>query len=769
MTQRQFKTSSRLLMCIALTLSMSVNAQNTPATPSEVEPADLQDMSLDRIVDEFSDDNGALGQLQKQVDRLCEPPSDKKDPTARDIANPTFLKAQEQYKTDLSRKLEKELARYRIQFSLGDLSNLIDTKFFTTGVGYQYVVEPAFRNNEQLRKDIWSFNLGLRSATRVSVGTGVTVRITFSRFYGGPDAKWNAVKACPYLPSQMPVNSNDVKSKLRVRDGFRLEIVGSSGINTAHVVDSGANGYVSGGINTRALFLMDLYKVGQKLARVRLTGIKNKGELNLGLSLKSTSPFDLFSNRLNEFFTLGLGGSASKSISSIFRKTSRPVDSMMVDYLFNFSTADKVDLEDVRKRSDTAESALEQLFMSIRKAGFVSLFFSRPGSTPSAEKSVARQLLSKIQIAEALSKQDQADYSAGRILAKDIRIRSFFKGRLQSNLFAGEGRLWMSELIKKRGQVGSLDSFVTSFDQNTNPRYYYLYSHFQRGQTRKYFGRKHYNMSHDFDLLAHADSAGNIGRLTDVVLRTELNDTDLEASEIRDVKESLARSLPTSLRNDPRFEPYFPTAKQYNARLSHRYTFAPEALDAIGKYDKNELGQMIFEFLESHPEQKYMHSLPGRNSSGEHSSGGLGSFALEKAYQINSIVREKATGEEVVKAFRIANRDPIFEKYFIGELFPRLLPPDVASKHFGLLVKFSSQDYVNTKDLTLGGRAVSPVYEAVSFLKSIVSNPSFDLQMEEQPEGSKTSLPEPLNLGGSSKKKILSPVPEADDLGHKVD
>lgn len=776
------KASLNLVLATSLALPNYVLAADE-ATSEQIQNG-VANLSLDNIL-QNSKVKSLAEKVDQYIDKLCAPidKNSKSSDQQRAIDDKNFLSNNDlqKYKTEDSR-LMKEFSRYRIKISVDPLENLIDTKHLFGGIEYQYIVEPAFRNNEQIRKDIWVFPIGLRASTgNIGASVTATVRITFSRFYGGKQAKWNAIRACPYVFTYAPTNTNDIKTKLRDGDGVRFEVLGTTALSTGKVVDIGIDANAYAGAKTEALFLMDLYKLNNRVARTRLMGIKNKGEVSLGFTVKNTNPLEFIRGKLRDALTLGLTGNLRKSFSFLSPSEEYPLDTMMVDYLFRFSTPDPIeDLDAIKNRTDIAESAMEELLTNIKKIGFSSLFFSVPGKNLSRDQAFGRNLLEKVKKAEDLAKEDLQRYRENKIEEHQMRVRSFFKGRMESNLFAGDGKLWFSEVISKKGQIGNLNSFVTSFDENMQPHYYYLNNTFERAQTRKYLGRQQHNYTHDFDILINSDVSRQTGRISDIILRTQIQDTDLSKEDLQVLKDSLARSLPANFKNDPKFHNFFPTTDQNNAFLSHRYVFGHEAFKAISRYDKNNLGQMLHDFLDTHPDRKMMHLKPDETES----TVGLGTYALEKAYEINNIISPEiaeydirqypeipmlvkkleehgykthgflvtkeiseedlrsnpelltykrtleAYGNEKSKsAFKIAKREPIFAKYIVGEFFASILPEDISSSLFGLNLKITSRELGEPPAIDLGNKKVSSVYEAVSFLKAVISDPNLDMQL----------------------------------------
>lgn len=732
------KTLPVINFFIASAVAISAGAAPANEATSQQIQSEAAQITLDQVVADAKKDGSLINKLEKKISELCAPldRDDEKDPRSRQIISRKFLEKYEKYNTD-DNKVLKELSRYKIKISLGDLDGLIDTKYFFGGADYQYVVEPAFRDNEQMRKDIWEFKVGVRTPTEIVASSNATVRLTFSRFYGGKAAKWNAIKACPYFLTQTPLNTNEIKTKLRDGDGFRFEVIGTTSLGNEKIADSGIDGVVNVGVKTEALFLMDLFKLNNERVRTRLLGVKNKGEVSLGFTVKNASPLDFIRGKLRDALTFGFSILFRKSFSLFSLSEKYPLDTMMVDYLYKFSTPDTLDLGAIKGNREIPEAAVEELFQNIRHFGFSSLFFSMPGKDQKRDEALGLKLLDKIGITRDLAKSELERYRKGEIEAKDMKVRGLFVGRMQSDLVSGEGKIWFSEIFSKKGQIGNLDSFVTSYDENIQPHYYYLNNTFQKSQTRKYLGRERYNFGRDFDILVLADKDRKIGQISDIVVRTEIQDTDLDADEIAAIKNSLARSLPENFRNNPEFNAFFPTGDQTNAFLSHRYVFGHEAFKTISDMSKNYLAQLLYNFIENHPDKKFMASLPSNNAE---YTGGDGTYAEQKAFEISRIMNPEFTQEELkknpnisnersMKAFEVANRDPIFDKYIVNEFFSSILPKENSEKLFGLNLKITSRELGNPPPVNLGEKTVSPVYEAVSFLRTVISDPSLDMQM----------------------------------------
>jgi len=694
-------TSFNVFSRVLLTGFLITNAVQAQVT-------DASKISLDQVIIEVNDPNGKIlpyvETVKSKFNQMVSEITGENEPTPQ-------LKQS---------RLKKEYSKLRIKYTFDEFDKLIDSKFINAGVAYQYIVEPAFRNNEQLRKDIWIIKAGATNSKKISLDTGAEIRFTFSRFFKGKNAKLDAIKALPYLPTQIPSNVNEVKEKLNDGDGFRFEVTGFvSGSVGDSMFDSGklATSNVSVGLRKSALFIMDLFKVNKQTARTRFFGLKNQGEVIANIGVKTESPLDLISRKLNELFSLSFGVSFTKSLSI---KNPYPIDSMMVDYLYQFSTSEVTDINDVRNRTDIAESALEQILMNIKKGGFSSLF---SGSGRDGE--VAKKLLSKAEVAEKLSSEDQPMFASGKIPFSKVRVYSYFKGRMQANSMSFDINGKLSDMLRSNRQSSSLTSFVTSFDSKMNTSYYLLDNMSVRAGTRSLFGLNKFGYLFDFDVLINSNEKGEPGKISDIVIRNQFEDTTLTKSESKVIRNSLIRTLPENYKNDPNILNFFPESEQTNTYLSYRYSFSEPAFKAIQNYSRAEIAQKLYEYLDDHPNRSKMHLDVDKI---DNNGGGLGTYVEQKAYEIFAIIDPKNSNEESLKAFKIAKRDPIFEMYLVGEFFASLLPNESNEQLFNFDAKITSAE-TGTKTLKIGNHQLSGVYDAISFLRSVINDRSLDLQM----------------------------------------
>lgn len=683
-----------------LSFALTTWAQNlNPSSDAEV--------ALDQVKAAIEDPNSPLSTLGKK---------------AEETTNSKGFKS----------KIEKELSKYKIKFTVDPFGKIIDTDNVTGGVYYQYIVEPAFRNNEQLRKDIWVINLnsGYKGAS-----AGGQIRLTFSRFYSGKNAKRKAAFAPVQGFWKTPFNSNDIKTKLNNGDGFRFEVSGDIAIG---VSDSLSDSNLKSGAYSRykrgGLFIMDVYKINDKQARARFIGLKNRGELELGVNAKNRNILSSLPGKLKELLTIGFGGSIRASFN--FFEKPMTLDTMMVDYLFNFSSDKPIDKDTLGEKT-TAESALNEIFRNLRRGGFASLFLFFDNN-----KNLSSELMKNAETAEKLAKEDLEKYKNGEIKFPEVRVYNYFRGQLLSFIKIGEIYGRVSSLVGGKSQGGSVLSHVTSYDENQQAHYYWLDNGFTQHSSRSLFGRNKYNMLHDLDVLIYSDKDMSVGNLTDVVVRTQIENTEFSKDETDALRKRILGALPIQHQNDPKVKGLLKRASHTNAYISFTHSFGYKAFRSAGEVDKGTIALKLYDFFDQHPEKQFMH-LPDYTHS-EASNDNFGHWVERKTYEIADVLRIDATNEERMKAFSAAKRDPLFERYIIQEFFPSLLPQTDIDSFFGFDLKFSSAE-AGTHRVQLGENRVSSVYAAVSFMRSIINDHSLDLQMTSSTDHSGSVIPVPIN------------------------
>jgi len=615
-------------------------------------------------------------------------------------------------------KIEEELSKYRIRYSVDLDQGLFVTNFLRSDLSYQLEVEPAFRNNEQARKDIWNFTVG-SSVSTFSAGT--QLRVTFIRYFSGKDAKRNAIFAPVKWLWQSPLSTNDIKTKMSVGEGFRIEVIGNlSAGKGLHEIAGKKIKTLGGTLSRSGSMIIDLYKVSERSVRGRFIGFKNNGEISLNASIKSTNFFEWGPQKLKDLLSIGVGAQFRNSLFSF--SDPLKIDTLMVDYLFNFSTTEPIPPEELKTNDTTSEAALEELLMNMKNTRLVRLFFMNISNT---DLMAGVQEYSKI--ANEISKEDLDKYRKRKAKFSELRAYNFFKGRLNSKLSMLELNARAGGLISGESQAGGIKSHVSMFDNDNNIQYFWLDNSFVNHKSRMLFGRNNSFSSHDVDILTQSDAQKAIKQVQDVVIRNRHEDTNISRGAMEEIKKSLRYSLPEEFSNDQAIEKTLPIGKKTNSYLSIRRSFGESTFRVLKQIDRANLTLKLYDFLENHPQRSYMNLPCDRPQEGSVGTS-LGSYAEQKAFELAAIFNPKNSNQELVKAFEIARRDPIFERYILTEFLGRLLPAHNASPHFAYDIKFSSAE-TGTLMTSGGQNQISSVYEAVSFIRSIITDQSTDMQL----------------------------------------
>jgi hypothetical protein len=685
-----------------------------------------------------SDEKAELSPAEEVIEKVFSPDGNKAPEPLKKL-----VKVVTEQQAILSERARKEIDKYRIRLTIDPLGGIFDSDEALTegGLFYQIVVEPAFRDQDQLRRDVWTVDLG--------VGSGLsakgTLRLTFSRYFSGPNAKLEALTAKPYCPLDLgicqrrtPLNSNEVKTLLKDKEGFRFEILGDVAVGVSRDL---SNGNIVGGSYARykrgAHFIMDLYKANAVQSRTRFIGVKNSGELELGVSLQDpiTAVFSGALSFIRRKLKLGFWINGRRSFDFFQERKPRTLDTMMVDYQFNFSTPEILSQE-AQLNQNTAEFALDEILKNVRKGGFSSLFlYFYKGSV------VSEELLSKAKTAESHSHKDMQLFRNKEIPSNQIRVINHFKGRIVSYIQGIDLGASVFGLLAGNNHAGSQSNFVVSYDSHQNPQFFRLENSFVRRNSRSLFGRNKFQFTNDIDLLLHSDRNAALGDISDVVVKTELQDTELDADDVQQIKNIVLNIVPRPYKEDPKLIEAVGSGSKTNASYVYKSSYGEEAFLVANSISFEILHQKLIDYFDNHPRRRLMQLPPDQSGDGMSISlheytGQMAlnikrimdpNFAVPKERQINP-EDSPALRKARLEAFQTALGDPIFEIYLMPEFFPQLLPEGAAQKYSSFEIKSSSFE-TPTLEYKLGENQISQLYEAVAFVRALITDRSLNLQM----------------------------------------
>jgi hypothetical protein len=633
--------------------------------------------------------------------------------------------------SEIQKSVAKEASRYKIRTSVDydvDLAGINARTYYT------YEVAPTLRDGEQVRRDVWAVELSNDSF--LSVGTHL--RVTFSRNFSGPGAKSRAMTALPYTFAKIPRNSNQIKEKLANGDSVRIEVFGRLGVQTENDITATLNKNVKASYGREALFLIDIYKHSETVVRARILGLKNQGVLKLGASIDTLpSGFSILPRKLREIFSIGLGVEVSRTAAV---KQDYPITTLMIDFLYNFST-DKV----IPKKTDTstvAEGAIDEILKDMRRLGFAPLFDPTQKS-----KSIASSLLAHAKLSESLWNEDRRALEEGRIKNSEVRVKTLFKGSVELDSFTMKGKANGSALISKEGEIGGLKSFITSMDYNDKASYYLLDNSFTHSKTKSkiLLGRNDKAAYRDIDLLVESNAKAEPLKIVDLIVKTEIEDKSMNAEQLESIKNTITRALPKTLTSKEEIENFFPSKDETNATLTYQYNFGAKAFLAVGKKNSIELAQKLYNFIEDHPDKRSM-ALPAYfpESGPSHAE-----YIESLGFQLNEMLTTPKH-EDRMKLFNTLKSNTIVQKFILGEFFSSLLPEETAKDLMGLKLTYSSNE-TPTKVKKAGDYEISPVYQEVSFIRSIINDRSYDIRMETTVNIKGQEIMKPVQFNGFAK------------------
>ncbi len=622
---------------------------------------------------------------------------------------------------NLSGRTKKELNRYRIHYTVGLKNPELVNKILGAEATYSIEVGPNFRDGEQVRKDTYVFGIGLNKNFRdsgpanlgVFAGAKVQARITFSRVFTGDNAKINALFDTPYFLTKLPTNADEIKKKMAVGETVRIEILGktNAGLSKKNVGDL-THVSLGGGYIREALFVVDLYRHSELETRVRMFGLKNSGTFNIN-ARATLSPWTSFvtdnGGALNRVIRDATDFSAYFGISksaSLFKDF--PIDTMMLDYLYKFSSA-----ETGIKGPDTAEGAVSELLRNVQKVGFVPLL-----NLFSPDRDLGQTMKEKAVLSEKLAQEDNGLQSQ--------RVRHLFKGRITSNVRTTTLGVSASKLIGQAEQkLSYMKSYVRSEDTMGQKDYYMLETASDNTRAEAFLERSEERKENDVDILMKANDKQQVTALLDVVTTTEVRDKNFKESELSEAKRVLLASLPPALRS-PEVKAFLPVDDQKGSYYRAQYSFGLDAFVALRSYDLDRIAKDLYQFLDTHP-RKYMMHLP--EDYPRYGGISLPEYVMSLAKLIYQSVGAQFTIEQRVEALHALMQDQVFKNYIIGEFFSRLLPENELQKLAAINLRFSS-DETPSKEMTVGEHKVTEVYRFVTFLRTVLNNNSYDLRLE---------------------------------------
>lgn len=592
-------------------------------------------------------------------------------------------------------RLEKELNRYKVSINIdSDFSFLNDSGNLL--VGYKLLVRPTLVYGEQQRLDIYTVNLGLRDG----LFAGAQLQVTFARVFKGDNAKLRAILAAPLWLSKVPRNADEINEKMESGHIVRVELFSRVGYGKDKSFSDGVAN-VGLGYAREATFLADIYKHSATQVRTRFLGIKNRGQLTLGIHAKSTG-LDLSGvpSKIKDLATVGAELSISLSDLLFY---DYPIDTLMTDYFFK--TSDK-----------NAKDALDEIFSSISKLGFVALF-----NPMQNDEDLGAKLLSYASKAQKLVDEDSD------LPLNQKRVHAFFRGRMTSSVVNFLLGAKMSGLLGARVTTGSYSTFVRNFKGKNQVEYFILENASDYVNTNSLFSRNQYFKNFNIDLLLSADKDKNPNEFLDIVVKTHVGDKNFSKRNVKEINELIKRSIPKELDNNNSTNDFVLMQDQSNASLKLQVNYGINGFLTMQKLTKNEIVSKLWNFLENHPE-RYLMQIDTPHAEGD-SKENLTSFVERMSYALYDGFNAPSKKDRL-QAFRWLKNNKVFQNWVSTEFLPTLIPTKDLNEQMQVKLEYSS-DAVPLKTLKLGKNNITQIYEAVEFMRNTVNDRSLELRVNE--------------------------------------
>ncbi|MCK6598019.1 MAG: hypothetical protein L6Q37_06610 [Bdellovibrionaceae bacterium] len=615
-------------------------------------------------------------------------------------------------------KFSKELDRYKFSTILGLRDNKIS--ILSNDVGeiplsfadlnlsvnmyYQLTVQPAFRGNKQLRKDMYI--VSFKGSNIITAG--FEMRISFYREY---DSKVDAIfNDLPYWIDDFPKTAQDISKKIKNHEGIRAEILGNFGIEKG-ILDKvgGKKVGLNVGYNYSGLFLMDFYKHTDTDVRLRFLGSFSKGSItanadaSLGKSLFSWAP-----RWLKDLTQVGLFARAQKSFN-LFNDF--PIDTNLFDYYFNFEPFQQSPTD----KQETIQ-AFNQILSNLRNGNFLKIF-----NPTNSENEFFEKLNENSQLAANIVKNDLL------LNPNQRRVHQLFQGKMLANIFSFDLGPKISHLFKASKAVGSSKIFISQVNAENSYDHYILLNHFNRDYTSTLFGRSESEFISDFDALFTADQNKNTLALNHIISKIQYRDKELNDSEYKQFYHTVFQSIPSGISSKQNLINLIPQKNQTNIFCSFKYGLSNDAIKSVAQIPKSTLYYKIYEFVENHPEKNYMDLPRSDNDSPVYLD--YYNFLHEITNDLSTFVNEDNTPKQRFEAIDRLLAHKLFNRYLISQFIPSLISPEEQENRLYLqLTTSSSQQKQQT--IFAGKNRISPIYDSIVFLRSILNDRNFEFSLD---------------------------------------
>lgn len=593
-----------------------------------------------------------------------------------------------------------------------------------TGFGYNYRVKPAYTNGLFTRQDRVVFEVGNRwarsilnplknfepdffEADEVDADVGLSLEREYELiYYRHFTNACQAETAFPYLFKEFPRTAKRVIQRLSVGDyvtwksGLGL-VVGSNFLRDIGVDHFPLDASIFYQINGR--FQIHLLKIGEKKVRLKLVGVKDRGEgYRAGVGYDDVweiTPVRLINKRITKILNLN---------PIRFKYTDGMGELVAVDYIMNLGAPE-----------------IEAAYNSLME-DFSPSLSDIPTPVRPIEDVNRKLILKMIDIEDLYQRERMVKDELGP--SYDMRVVRTLKGTLQS--FYSGGSWWLGiKLAKVRFDRGCSKEHLMVHDANEQTTFYRIDSCSVSHEGEFLFEWRYKGQTEKMDFLFKADD--NYNRLEGVnfVFPVRYEDKRFSAQDLVAVKDQLRSLLPAIIYDRIEFEEKW---KQGNKRLNivglnYRTTFAPTILDYLPKLNEEEIYEGLKAYMYRFLPRSSVSPKPGMANSSI--SLRIKSYELELRKVAKSFAifldSSEGTGRRI-RAFKRLNANKAFRLFGLGYLMSLIASEEELKQVVRFDLSMTALEG-NAIKFSYGNAVLSPIYIDIQNLRGLFQNNGFDV------------------------------------------
>ena len=558
-------------------------------------------------------------------------------------------------------------------------------------VDYNYLVQPAFIQNKQQRLDSYSAGINLTIPVgSLSAGTSLSGQATFSRII---DDKNTAAIQTPYFLNRIPWNTSVAKNDLNPGDMVRVEI--SSSANGGRGMYSGHSGFgtsLYASISRGAHLILDVYKMNKDYVRVRLIAVRRAGDFSGNIGVEAIHPATLAANVVQKLVSDSL---SVQPVSLGVNKnglSSMPVETYLLDYVFNLENAEAVAAYDILMKNIKAVNVAEYINFQLK------------------EKTVGERMLVLAKDVQELVKK----YSQFPVVQRPVdRI---FQGqtstRYTTTHLGSQLKLGLNLWNKQLDNSDSRTSVQGYDDQNASNQMLYLsFSDVNNTELGfDLFQTLNYNQ-----VEALVDSKSGKPGISDIVFTKNLSDKSMNDDQILAAQSYIHFTAP-GYASQIDWSPYLNGKSKHNGYVQIKTVFHEEAINSIAGVSEREIYDRFHSFISQYP----------NSTEQTHLRYEYDIRIISKQFSI--ILNQNSVLEEKLNAFSRINGMSLFQELGTS-VISSFLPPSQFENLVYLSVEAGAAE-LQPISKKFGNNSLTKAYSSLQFMLSLVNNRSFDLRLQ---------------------------------------